>query len=353
LDSSAGVSEEVARSIGSIELGQGMCGTVAERRQPTVLNHVQDSQDPKAELIRSLGLGAYACFPLLAGERLIGTLSFGSRRRQEFSPEEVEMLQTVGYYLAVAQEQAWHRRNLERAVEERTADLREMISELEHMSYGIMHNMRAPLRALEGFAALIGAREAETLQPESREMLSKLRASAAQMDQLINDVLSYSKAVRGKLPLGVVDVGRVMRELQEENPAFRPPQAEVLVDGEFPPVLANAAGLSRCLAELLRNGVKFVAPGKRPLLKVRAERVPHPGDHVRVWVEDHGLGVPQDAQGRIFNLFERLCGPEYPGTGVGLAMVRKLMEQMKGEVGVDSEPGQGSRFWLELQAAAG
>jgi PAS domain S-box-containing protein len=125
LDSYAGVSEETAQSIRRLEIGQAVCGTVAQYRRAIEAKDVQHCGDAQTELIRGLGIQSYVCFPLLSGEHLLGTLSFGSRQRQEFSPEEVELLRTVSCYVAVAQEQACRRRNLEKTVQEQTAELRE------------------------------------------------------------------------------------------------------------------------------------------------------------------------------------------------------------------------------------
>ncbi|HYG36552.1 MAG TPA: PAS domain S-box protein, partial [Clostridia bacterium] len=351
LDSWAGVSDEVARQIGRLAMEQAVCGTVAQEHQAVVLHDVQHSQDPRTELLRALGLQAYGCFPLLAGERLVGTLSFGSRQRQKFSPEEVELLRTVSFYVSVAREQAQHRRHLERTVEERTAKLREMVSELEHVSYSMVHDMRAPLRAIQGFADLIERGEGERLSPVSRELLLKLGGSIHHMDKLITDVLNYNKAVRSRLPMGTVGLKRLLRRLLEINPELQPPHAEVMLAGELPQVLANEAGLAQSLAELLRNAVKFVESGKLPQVKVWAERINNPMGWVRVYVEDNGTGIPTDWQNRIFDLFQRMHGADYPGTGIGLALVRKLVERMGGHMGVESEPGRGSRFWVELREA--
>jgi PAS domain S-box-containing protein len=125
LDSCLGVSEEVAQGIRRLEFGQAVCGVVAQERREIEVKDAQHCRDADTELIRSLGIQAYACFPLLAGERLLGTLSFGSRHRKEFGPEEMELLQTISCYVAVAQERARSRRTLEQSVEERTADLRQ------------------------------------------------------------------------------------------------------------------------------------------------------------------------------------------------------------------------------------
>jgi PAS domain S-box-containing protein len=125
LDSCAGVSEEAAQSIRRLEIGQAVCGTVARDQRAIEVKDVQHRGDAQTELIRGLGIQGFVCFPLMSAEHLLGTLSFGSRQRQEFSPEEVELLRTVSCYVAVAQEQACRRQNLEKTVQEQTAELRE------------------------------------------------------------------------------------------------------------------------------------------------------------------------------------------------------------------------------------
>ena len=114
----------------------------------------------------------------------------------------------------------------------------------------------------------------------------------------------------------------------------------------MPRVLGNQSVLVRVLANLISNAVKFVEPGTTPTVKVRAESL---AGSVRVWVEDDGIGIKPEHSDRIFRVFERLHGVEtYPGTGIGLAIVRKGMVRMHGTVGVESKPGRGSRFWIEL-----
>ena len=110
--------------------------------------------------------------------------------------------------------------------------------------------------------------------------------------------------------------------------------------------------MTQCFSNLLGNAIKFVAPGKRPQVRVWAEAGGNPRasslPSVRLWFADNGIGIPKDAQERIFKMFQRL-DKSYDGTGVGLTVVRKAVEKMGGRVGLESELGQGSRFWLELK----
>ena len=113
--------------------------------------------------------------------------------------------------------------------------------------------------------------------------------------------------------------------------------------------MGNQAGLTQCLSNLLGNAVKFVKPGERPQVRIRAEQR---DAWVRLWVEDNGIGIPPEAVSRVFDMFSR-AHKGYQGTGIGLALVRKVAQRMGGRVGVDSEVGKGSRFWIELRALDG
>jgi PAS domain S-box-containing protein len=239
-----------------------------------------------------------------------------------------------------------HADNLESTVTERTAELRKTIGDLEHFSYSITHDMRAPLRAMRGFSGLLLDSFSEVLPPSGQDFLKRIAVSADRMDQLIVDALDYSKAMRGEPTLVSLDPEKLLQGMIESYPAFQLPAAEVRVEGKFPRVLANHAGLTQCFSNLLNNAVKFVAPGQVPRIRVWAETR---NSMVRLWFEDNGIGIPAEYHGRIFGMFQRLSR-NYEGTGIGLALVRKVIERMGGAVGVESEPGRGSRFWLDLKS---
>jgi len=239
---------------------------------------------------------------------------------------------------------------LERMVGERTARLRETVGELEAFSYSIAHDMRAPLRAMQGFSNLLQEEYGSKLG-DGKEYLRRIAASANRLDALIQDVLNYSKIIRSNLPLGRTDLAKFIREIIESYPNLHPPRVDIQVDEPMPMVLANSAALTQVVSNLLGNAVKFVGPGVKPKVRVWAER--RPGDMVRIWFEDNGIGIPTEVQGRIFMMFQRLNPPDqYEGTGIGLTIVRKAVDRMGGKVGLESEPGRGSRFWIELKEAS-
>jgi len=231
---------------------------------------------------------------------------------------------------------------------DRTTSLQETISELDSYSYSISHDMRQPLRTMQGYSDILVEECLPQLSPEHQAYLQKISSGAKRLDNLIQDVLSYSWLSRSKFKLEEIDTDRLTREIIEQYPGMQDPQAEVTIEGSLPVVLANEATLTQCISNLLGNAVKFVVPGEKPRVRIRAEKI---GKYVRIWFEDNGIGISPRDQDRIFGIFVKVHPTQvYNGTGIGLSIVRRAAEKMDGRIGVESELGSGSRFWLELQA---
>jgi len=238
---------------------------------------------------------------------------------------------------------------LEEKVAERTLRLQEALEEMEHLSYSIVHDLRAPLRAMSGYAEVLQNELcAGCLRPSNLDYLRRIRQASTSMDRMIQDVLSYSGAVRQSLPLHPVDLAALLEALIHTYPHLLACKSHIEVPTDLPMVLGNEAALTQCFGNLLENAIKFVGPGVTPVVRVWGQPF---REWVRVWVEDNGIGIPRSASERIFDLFQRAAPPGYQGTGLGLAIARKLAERMDGGIGVDSEPGKGSRFWVELHLA--
>lgn len=246
---------------------------------------------------------------------------------------------------------------LELMVAERTAQLQASIGELEAFAYSLAHDLRAPVRAIHGFTQIVLEMPPDQVGPPAVELLQRVVTAAIRMDGLIHDVLNLSNVIRQPITLSRVNVDALVRSLVHERPELSPPRAEITIAEPLLPVLAHEAMLGQCLANLLSNAVKFVEPGTVPRVSVRTEErrdttAPSARPRVRIWVEDHGIGIPAEAQDRIFEIFQRLhSAGKYEGSGIGLAIVRKAVERMGGRVGVESESMKGSRFWLELPGA--
>ena len=238
---------------------------------------------------------------------------------------------------------------LEDQVEERTRDLREINRELDAFAYTISHDLRAPLRAIHGYSDALIEDYGDLLPEEGRRFAGAVTAAALRMDALIEDILAYTRVARREMTLTIVSLDELVEKSRQDLLVAAGGSAEIDLRVPLGSVLGHAAVLRQVIDNLLSNALKFVAPGVDARVVVRSERVE---SCRRVWVEDNGIGIAPSHRDRIFEPFERLHGIEaYPGTGIGLAIVRRGIERMGGRWGLDSEPGHGSRFWIELKAA--
>jgi signal transduction histidine kinase len=228
--------------------------------------------------------------------------------------------------------------------------LKETNAELEAFAYTVSHDLRAPLRAMQGFAQALLEDRRPHLDSTGCEYAQRIVSAAVRLDALIQDLLLYSRISHGPLKLARVDIGQVISDaLAHLEVSSQPGWARIVRHEPLYAVRGHRTTLVQIVGNLLSNALKFVAPGVRAEVRLRMERR---AEWARLWVEDNGIGIPPESQARIFRVFERLHGVEaYPGTGVGLAIVRKGVERMGGRVGVESRPAQGSRFWIELPLA--
>lgn len=240
-----------------------------------------------------------------------------------------------------------HADELEVRVRERTATLRETNAELEAFTYSVSHDLRTPLQFVRSFADAIEHDRKNALTPESSEYLARIVRAAGRMESIIHDLLGYSRLARADMVLLPTPLDEAVAEaINHHLTAIQRSGAQVEVDSPLPRVMADRVGLFQILSNLISNALKFTAPGVPPVIHVSAEVGP---TFTRLWIADNGIGIPTRHQEKIFQLFERLhSASEYPGTGIGLALVRKAAIRMGGQCGVESSPGTGSRFWIDF-----
>lgn len=281
------------------------------------------------------------------------TIMLGARRTNSLGGnillgiiDITERIQTENELRAVTGQLSNQAAHLERLVGERTRALWELVGEMEAFSYSLAHDMRTPLQGMRGLAQIVLEEYRDKLDAKGANYLENIVGSGARLDRLIQDVLKYTGIVRAEAGLSPVSLDRLVREIVADSPDWRAPVAEIEIIGTLPSVMGHEGFLTQCIFNLLGNAVKFVAPGVKPRIKIWAEEIE---SRVRLWVEDNGIGIEPRNQDRIFRLFERVqAATEYEGTGIGLTITRKAVERMGGRVGLESQPGAGSRFWIEL-----
>ena len=222
-------------------------------------------------------------------------------------------------------------------------------AELEAFNYSIAHDLRTPLRSMCGLARALLADDGQRLSPQGLDYAQRIARSAKYMDTLLLDMLTYSRLAHAELNIAPVSLDDCIQELLNVMHQELEERGAVV---EVASPLGHATGhlptLKQIVSNLIGNSLKFVSPDRKPHLRIAT--VSRPG-FVRLCFEDNGIGIAPQYHEKIFGLFQRLHQNEtYPGTGVGLALVRKGAERMGGGAGVESQLGQGSRFWVDLPA---
>lgn len=392
LNAAGGVLPKHREALATLRLGEAVCGQCAQQRRAIICNYLQDSTDPATALLRRIGFRSYCCFPLLVSGRLLGTLSFASSARETIEPDEIECMSTVAQYVAIAMDRTArenalreaegalraHAEMLEVKVAERTARLHDSVAQLESFTYTLAHDLRAPIRALNGYCEIL--REEHALTVDAHAILGKLQRATRHLDALTRDLLKFSAISRQEVQVAPVDVAELVREIVFLNPALQ--AGVVAVKEPLAAVTAHRLLLQQCLSNLFDNALKFARPGVPPRILVQTESralsAPTGGSvpgfafspavaappampaestagealRVRIWVEDNGLGIPPESHEKIFGIFERVDAMDVSnGTGIGLAIVARAVQRMKGSCGVESVEGRGSRFWMEFAPA--
>ncbi|HEX7858925.1 MAG TPA: CHASE domain-containing protein [Verrucomicrobiae bacterium] len=239
---------------------------------------------------------------------------------------------------------------LEERVLRRTAALQESKEQMEAFSYTVAHDLRAPLRAMQGFAHALQEDYRERLDESAFEYLTRIMRSAERMDALIQDLLEYSRLSGSELTFQSIPIAEVVQSaMQRLEGEIARAGAQIELHLEPAHAKAHRATLENAIANLIINAVKFARPGTTPKIIIRAMEQ---NGSVQICVQDNGIGIAPEHHGRIFRVFERLHAEDgVPGTGIGLAIVKKGVERMGGKVGVESEPNRGSLFWIELPKA--
>jgi signal transduction histidine kinase len=346
--------------------GRGPVGTAIREGHPCVCANIEEDPRmvPWREAAARSGWRSMAAFPIRQKEEIRGALAVYAGQSDFFGPREQALLEEaaadISFGLDVLlneqrrkqAEGGLARANavLEDKVRERTAQLVDANANLQAFAHTSAHDLRSPLRAIRSISGLLLEDYAAVLGVDGRSMLARVTASADQMGRLLDDLLEYGSMNQAQVDLEPIELSQAVSEaLALLEGEIRNKKAMVSVAEHLPEVSGHLATLVVVINNLVSNALKFMPAGVQPQVGISAERT---GSGVRLWVEDNGIGIAPANQEKIFGAFERLHSRrEYPGTGLGLAIVRKGAERMGGHAGVESEPGKGSRFWVELKAA--
>jgi PAS domain S-box-containing protein len=342
------VSEESKRYV--VPLGHGITGTVAQRGQPWRVPDVR--QEPTYVAGGAVTLSEL-CVPLKVGERVLGVINIESAQLDAFSEADERLLLTLAGQLAPAIERlraeaALRQLNaeLEQRVQERTAQLEAANKELEAFSYSVSHDLRSPLRSIDGFSQALLEDYEDQLNADGQDYLRRVRAATQRMGQLIDDLLNLSRITRAELHQELVDLSALAQVVVAELQHAEPQRAVEVVIAADLHGQGDARLLQIVLANLLGNAWKFTS--KQAQARIELGAVVRDG-HTTYFVRDNGAGFDMAYVSKLFGAFQRLHAmTEYSGTGIGLAIVQRIIHRHGGHVWAEGAVGQGATFYFTL-----
>ncbi|MBD2297487.1 ATP-binding protein [Nostoc sp. FACHB-190] len=356
LASYRGFSEELAKEIELLEFGQAVCGTTAQYRQPIYVENVQQSTDIKTALIRSLGIQAYYSYPLIAQDKLFGTLSFGSCSRNFFTENQRSMMQAICDQIAIAME----RSSLITSLQQQTEQLQQANRMKDEFLAILSHELRSPLNAILGWAQLLRSRKLNETQIS--KALETIERNAKMQTQMIEDLLDISRMIRGKLQLKVATCNLItIIESTIETVTLAAQAKEIELQfawanyGEAPFLISGDSDrLQQIIWNLLSNAIKFTPQGGKVEIQLTRSVAHHSESitYAQIQIIDTGIGINGEFLPYVFDRFRQADSSStraHGGLGLGLAIVRHLVELHGGMITVDSPgDGQGTTFTVKL-----
>jgi signal transduction histidine kinase len=308
---------------------------------------------PETAALLASDVRYYTVVPMIAGGELLGALSFGGPDPAA-QKEHVAIVREVSAQLAIALAQArllarvrGHAAELESRVQARTAELEATNRELESFSYSVSHDLRAPLRAVDGYARMLEEDYSARLDEEGRRLLGVVRGASTRMGQLIDDLLAFSQLGRQTPVRRTFDMTALAREVVGELNSERAARVELAA---LPAASADPALLKQVWSNLVGNALKYSGKSKDPRVEIGGRR--EAAENV-YWVRDNGVGFDPRYAAKLFGVFQRLHrAEEFPGTGVGLAIVQRVVTRHGGRVWAESALGEGACFYFSLPREA-
>lgn len=338
-----------------VKIGECLCGNCALDCKPLILQTKEEVlKYATREVLRGEDIRFHASYPFVVGGKSAGILCVFTRTDAKPSTRKLKLLETIVSQTSIIienirlyEEIGNQNINLENMVSLRTKQLESVNKELQTFTYSVSHDLKAPLRGIDGYSNLLQELYSDSLNEEAQNFIRSIRNGTKQMNMLIGDLLDYSRLERSTLRIEPIKISELLKLLKSQfETEISSAKCAFSIKVPDIEIVADMHGLTIALRNLIENAIKFSGEQKKPAVEISLKNKPN---HWLLAVKDNGIGFDMKYKDRIFEIFQQLNLPEeFPGTGIGLAMVHKSMEKMGGKVWAESKLGEGSVFYLEI-----
>jgi len=346
---SYGMPEEVMKAIRVLKLGEGIAGRVARDGHPIIIENA--SIDPRVSSLafKKQGLRSFASIPLQARTRLIGVMNIGSFGQRTISPDDERLLISIGVHMGTVMENILLFQEISRTTDELKDALnliRQRNEELRTLVSTVSHDLKNPIIAINGFCERFKKSASSKLTERETQYISAIHESGKHMEQFVANLLTLSAVENLKLRKEEFPIQEIIDDIATEmSSQIDDKQGRIIIDDTLPSIRADRIRVIQIFSNLLSNAIKYAHPGRD--LEVHIGYHPQAKMHI-FYVKDNGMGIPEKHANNIFDIFYRAYENHAEGTGIGLAIVKKALNVMGGNIWVMSQIEKGSVFYFSI-----
>ncbi len=346
---SYGLPDYIVDTLKELRVGEGIAGRVAATGDPIIIENASEDIRITSVAFRRYGIKSFASIPIRSRTRLIGVMNLGAYGKRDITADDKQLLLSVGLHMGAVLENII----LFNEIEKTTEDLKSAMMTIEHRNedlkrlvYTVSHDLKNPIIAINGFTTRLLKSMSDRLSEREINYLNSIRESGHHMESFVNDLLNYSAAENAKLEEESLDVGDVIeRIIIELEPQLEAKSGKVVIDGDMPVIISDRARIIQIFSNLISNAIKYSHPDRQPIISIGYR--PKAEMHI-FYVKDNGIGIPSEYLENVFDMFFRTYENLASGTGLGLSIVKKAVNDMKGDIWIESVKNSGSVFYFSL-----
>jgi PAS domain S-box-containing protein len=346
---SYGLPDYIVDTLKELRIGEGIAGRVAATGEPIIIENASEDIRITSVAFRRYGIKSFASIPIRSRTRLIGVMNIGAYGKRDITADDRQLLLSVGLHMGAVLENI----TLFNEIEKATEDLRSAMMTIEHRNedlkrlvYTVSHDLKNPIIAINGFTTRLLKSMSDRISEREKNYLNAIKESGQHMEGFVNDLLNYSAAENLKLEEEPLDVGDIIeRIIIELEPQLEAKSGKVVVDGDMPVIITDRTRLIQIFSNLISNAIKYSHPDRLPIINIGYR--PKAEMHI-FYVKDNGIGIPSEYLENVFDMFFRTYEDLASGTGLGLSIVKKAVNDMSGDIWIESEKDSGSVFYFSL-----